>query len=489
MDAVLDDPTTRIEVDLRRLTVTAPSVQEAFAFDDFRRWCLLEGYDDIDLTLRHTEEIDVLRGGAAVLVADGLGSVARPAAAPASSAVSAVRAASASVRCADHVLGVGEPRRLHRQRREVPFEARAHLLDGRRGGEAAPGPHHRLQQRLVVRAGRRLVPEPDHILRGAAPHLLASGRARLRGRELQDGPPVELDELVDGVDVRARRRRRRAGCRSRTRRRARRPEPAPPPRARRARRSRRSSRARDRRGRGAVGPRVRAGPGRRSPAARRPPRSGSRRGSPRSRSAPLRSCRRCRPGTSSGSDGPPRTPGTRRARRRTRVMKECAIVPVTRRPNSRAASTLDVASEADERAPASRGAGSLHPVRPPEREVDELAPLRRDHVPGRLGRERRMERDLVQQDRLDQLRLGDRRGDLHDRLLRMDDAPLRHRPDLPREAHVAEILDRPLVEPDLAEVGEVLLLEDERLEEPEAVVEARRRRGSLAASACPARRG
>jgi 3-isopropylmalate/(R)-2-methylmalate dehydratase small subunit len=57
MDAVLDDPTTRIVVDLDALTVNAPSVQEAFAFDDFRRWCLLEGYDDIDLSLRHVEEI------------------------------------------------------------------------------------------------------------------------------------------------------------------------------------------------------------------------------------------------------------------------------------------------------------------------------------------------------------------------------------------------------------------------------------------------
>jgi 3-isopropylmalate/(R)-2-methylmalate dehydratase small subunit len=57
MDAVLDDPTTRIVVDLDALTVTAPSVKETFAFDDFRRWCLLEGYDDIDLSLRHVEEI------------------------------------------------------------------------------------------------------------------------------------------------------------------------------------------------------------------------------------------------------------------------------------------------------------------------------------------------------------------------------------------------------------------------------------------------
>ncbi|HEX6399276.1 MAG TPA: 3-isopropylmalate dehydratase small subunit [Actinomycetota bacterium] len=58
MDAVLDDPTTTIVVDLGSLTVSAPGVQESFAFDDFRRWCLLEGYDDIDLTLRHADAID-----------------------------------------------------------------------------------------------------------------------------------------------------------------------------------------------------------------------------------------------------------------------------------------------------------------------------------------------------------------------------------------------------------------------------------------------
>jgi 3-isopropylmalate/(R)-2-methylmalate dehydratase small subunit len=58
MDAVLDDPATTIVVDLGSLTVTAPSVEESFAFDDFRRWCLLEGFDDIDLTLRHVDAID-----------------------------------------------------------------------------------------------------------------------------------------------------------------------------------------------------------------------------------------------------------------------------------------------------------------------------------------------------------------------------------------------------------------------------------------------
>ncbi len=58
MDAVLDDPTTTIEVDLDRLTVSAPGLEETFVFDGFRRWCLLEGMDDIELTLRHAEEIE-----------------------------------------------------------------------------------------------------------------------------------------------------------------------------------------------------------------------------------------------------------------------------------------------------------------------------------------------------------------------------------------------------------------------------------------------
>jgi 3-isopropylmalate/(R)-2-methylmalate dehydratase small subunit len=57
IDAVLDDPTTMIRIDLEALTVSAPGVEESFPFDDFRRWCLLEGYDDVDLTLRHVDAI------------------------------------------------------------------------------------------------------------------------------------------------------------------------------------------------------------------------------------------------------------------------------------------------------------------------------------------------------------------------------------------------------------------------------------------------
>jgi 3-isopropylmalate/(R)-2-methylmalate dehydratase small subunit len=57
MDAVIDDPSTEITVDLEALAVTAPTVQESFAFDDFRRWCLLEGMDDIALILRYEPDI------------------------------------------------------------------------------------------------------------------------------------------------------------------------------------------------------------------------------------------------------------------------------------------------------------------------------------------------------------------------------------------------------------------------------------------------
>jgi 3-isopropylmalate/(R)-2-methylmalate dehydratase small subunit len=57
MDAVLDDPTTEISVDLYQMRVSAPSVRESFEIDPFTRTRLLEGLDDIALTLRHEAEI------------------------------------------------------------------------------------------------------------------------------------------------------------------------------------------------------------------------------------------------------------------------------------------------------------------------------------------------------------------------------------------------------------------------------------------------
>jgi len=58
MDAVLDDPSTEIVVDLEGRNVRAPDVDEEFDIDDFTRWRLLEGLDDIGLTLRQQQKID-----------------------------------------------------------------------------------------------------------------------------------------------------------------------------------------------------------------------------------------------------------------------------------------------------------------------------------------------------------------------------------------------------------------------------------------------
>ncbi len=51
------DPTTEVTVDLVAREVRAAGRTEAFDLDDYSRWRLLEGLDDIGLTLRHEEEI------------------------------------------------------------------------------------------------------------------------------------------------------------------------------------------------------------------------------------------------------------------------------------------------------------------------------------------------------------------------------------------------------------------------------------------------
>jgi 3-isopropylmalate/(R)-2-methylmalate dehydratase small subunit len=58
MDAVVDDPATEITIDLNELRVSAAVVHESFEIDPYTRWRLLEGLDDIDLTLRHADAID-----------------------------------------------------------------------------------------------------------------------------------------------------------------------------------------------------------------------------------------------------------------------------------------------------------------------------------------------------------------------------------------------------------------------------------------------
>ena len=57
LEAVRRDPTTTIEIDVERSTVQAPGVRAAFALDDFSRTRLVEGLDDIAVTLRHHADI------------------------------------------------------------------------------------------------------------------------------------------------------------------------------------------------------------------------------------------------------------------------------------------------------------------------------------------------------------------------------------------------------------------------------------------------
>ncbi len=57
MELVRRDPEAEITIDLRARTVAAPGTLAAFEIDDFTRWRLLEGLDDIGLTLRHADAI------------------------------------------------------------------------------------------------------------------------------------------------------------------------------------------------------------------------------------------------------------------------------------------------------------------------------------------------------------------------------------------------------------------------------------------------
>ncbi|KUP97187.1 3-isopropylmalate dehydratase small subunit [Thermobifida cellulosilytica] len=56
-DMVEADPTTEVTVDLVERQVRAGDLVEPFELDDYTRWRLMEGLDDIDLTLRHTDAI------------------------------------------------------------------------------------------------------------------------------------------------------------------------------------------------------------------------------------------------------------------------------------------------------------------------------------------------------------------------------------------------------------------------------------------------
>ena len=59
LDALVDNPDLQIMIDVetRTLRTADGRIETTFELDDFTRWRLLEGLDDIGLTLRHTDEI------------------------------------------------------------------------------------------------------------------------------------------------------------------------------------------------------------------------------------------------------------------------------------------------------------------------------------------------------------------------------------------------------------------------------------------------
>ena len=58
LEIVREDPEARISVDLEGRVVRGPSLEEPFAFDNFARYRLLNGLDDIGLTLTHEDDLE-----------------------------------------------------------------------------------------------------------------------------------------------------------------------------------------------------------------------------------------------------------------------------------------------------------------------------------------------------------------------------------------------------------------------------------------------
>jgi len=52
-----NEPGAEVTVDLQTRTITAKGIVATFEVDDYTRWRLLEGLDDIGLTLRHEAEV------------------------------------------------------------------------------------------------------------------------------------------------------------------------------------------------------------------------------------------------------------------------------------------------------------------------------------------------------------------------------------------------------------------------------------------------
>ncbi len=58
LTSIAEDPTNEVMVDLQSQTVTADNFSATFDIDPFTKHCLLNGLDEIALTLDHADEID-----------------------------------------------------------------------------------------------------------------------------------------------------------------------------------------------------------------------------------------------------------------------------------------------------------------------------------------------------------------------------------------------------------------------------------------------
>ena len=58
LNTVREDPEAEVSVDLEGRVVKGPGFEEPFAFDNFARYRLLNGLDDIGLTLTHEDDLE-----------------------------------------------------------------------------------------------------------------------------------------------------------------------------------------------------------------------------------------------------------------------------------------------------------------------------------------------------------------------------------------------------------------------------------------------
>ena len=56
------NPSTQVTVDLEQRTVSYAETKVSFEIDDYTRWRLMEGLDDIGLTMKHLDEIAKFEG-------------------------------------------------------------------------------------------------------------------------------------------------------------------------------------------------------------------------------------------------------------------------------------------------------------------------------------------------------------------------------------------------------------------------------------------